>query len=97
MELYVYATRLLAGRNNVPKLLRPAIDEEIGYNPESVRLWKVWPWRNFQVHIFEVSLDRDIKDLFLTKGADMKLFSKEKLLKTDLAFCLNEVFREYFR
>lgn len=71
--------------------------EELGFEARLVRFWMVWPWRNFMVHVFEVDITINIQDLSLHEGAGMRFFTKEEILQTELAFCLNEVYREYFR
>lgn len=77
--------------------LRRELREELGFEASAVKFWRVWPWRNFMVHIFEVEINVGISDLKLHEGAGMKFFTKEEILQTDLAFCLNAVYREYLK
>lgn len=76
--------------------VRRELQEEIGFTPKQVNLWKVLPWENYLVHIFEVPIDKDIQDLTLAEGADMRFFTKEEILDTDLAFCFSDVYLDYF-
>jgi len=76
--------------------VRRELQEEIGFIPQQVSLWKVLPWKEYLIHIFEIQIDRGIKELTLTEGADMRFFTKEEILDTDLAFCFNEVYIDYF-
>ena len=76
--------------------MRRELEEEIGFKAGEVKLWKVLPWENYLVHIFEVPIDKSIEELHLTEGADMRFFTKEEILDTNLAFCFSEVYISYF-
>jgi len=76
------------------------LKEELGLiagTTDKTALWKVWRWEDFEVYVFEVPISGDLSTLHLTEGAGMRFFTKDEILAEDLAFCHNEIYREYFK
>lgn len=76
--------------------LRRELEEEIGFIAKDVTPWRIIPWKGFLVHVFEVPIDKEVSDLVLNEGADMRFFTKDDILGMDLAFCFSEVYLDYF-
>jgi len=79
--------------------IKRELKEEISYDLKEFKFWRILDWEWFTAHTFEGKINFPISKIRkqLTEGQDAKYFTKEEILKTNLAFKYNEVFKEYFK
>lgn len=73
------------------------IKEEIGFDLKNYKFYKIFDDGGFRTYLFEGEIDVPISKLKLTEGQNFKFFKEQEVLRLDLAFGYNGVFREYLR
>jgi 8-oxo-dGTP diphosphatase len=71
--------------------------EEIELDLKDVEVFKKYTWPERIETVFYTKLDLDIETTPLHEGQQLKFFTKDELLKMDLAFYDNEVMRDFFK
>ena len=71
--------------------------EEIELDLKNFEIFKKYTWSERIETVFYTKLDLDIKSTPLHEGQELRFFTKEEILKTDLAFYDNEVMRDFFK
>lgn len=70
--------------------------EELELDLKGFELFKVYNWPDRDEAIFYKKINLDIDSINLHEGQKLKYFSKDELLKIDLAFQFNQVMRDFF-
>jgi len=71
--------------------------EEIELDLQDFQVFKEYCWPEKIETVFQKKMDLDIGRVNLHEGQKIQYFSKEELLKMDLAFHDNEIIREFFK
>jgi len=70
--------------------------EEIEVNVEGCELFKVYEFSDRTEHVFIKSVEFDVERLVLHEGQMLRWFSREEMVKTELAYGFNEVVEDFF-
>ncbi len=70
--------------------------EEIEVNVEGCELFKVYEFSDRTEHVFIKSVEFDVERLVLHEGQMLRWFSREEMVKTELAYGFNEVLEDFF-
>ena len=70
--------------------------EEIEVNVEGCALFKVYEFSDRTEHVFIKSAEFDVERLVLHEGQMLRWFSREEMVKTELAYGFNEVLEDFF-
>ncbi len=71
--------------------------EEIELQLKKYEVFNEYSWPGRKEKVFYKKIDMDIKETPLHEGQKLKFFTKDELLKTDLAFYDNEIMRDFFK
>ena len=70
--------------------------EEIELDLKDFETFKKYEWPERIENVFYKKIDLDLEVTPLHEGQKLKFFTRDELLKTDLAFYDNEIMREFF-
>ena len=70
--------------------------EEIEVNVEGCRFFKVYEFSDRTEHVFTMNAEFDVEGMVLHEGQMLRWFSREEMVKTELAYGFNEVLEDFF-
>jgi 8-oxo-dGTP diphosphatase len=76
--------------------IRREMQEEIELELGEIYLFREYRWEDYQEYIFWKELDLDLTTTKLHEGQRLAYFSKENILRTQLAFHANQVLDDFF-